>query len=382
MSNSIIFQRSIKPKIDSWLFKGKIILIYGPRQVGKTTLTKQIINEHKDTLYLNCELQSVASLLESMNIHNIRNYIGNAKLVVFDEAQKILRIGDILKLLIDTYPEIQYIATGSSSFDLANSIAEPLTGRNVKFTLFPLSIIEIAKSMNKFEIDEAIPQLLVFGNYPDIVLRPDNEKLQLLDELSSDYLFQDVLKFEQLRKPLLLTNLLKALALQIGQEVSVRELSNLLKVSVETIQRYLTLLEKTFVVFSLTSFSRNLRNEIAKGKKYYFYDLGIRNSLLQNFTLTGNRNDIGQLWENFCLLERLKANQAADRRVNSYFWRTYSQKEIDLIEESGGKLNTFEFKWNPRSSAKIPAVFAEAYPGSSYQIISKNNLYEFVDSEF
>jgi len=372
------YQRTLQAKITQWLFQGKVIILYGPRQVGKTTLAHEIISGQSGALYLNCERQQVWELLNSGNHDRIRQYLGDAKIVVFDEAQKISQIGSLLKLLIDTYPEIQYLATGSSSFDLSNALSEPLTGRNVKFIMYPVSLIELSSHFNRFQKDEMLETLLLFGSYPDIIDRPEYQKLKLLDELTSDYLFRDVLRFENIRRSDVLVNLLKAIALQIGNEVSMRELSSLLKVAVETVQRYLLLLEQSFVLFSLPSFSRNLRNEISKGRKYYFYDLGIRNNLLQNFTPLSSRNDIGQLWENFCIIERIKQNQAKDRRVNMYFWRTYQQQEIDLIEEHEGILDTFEFKWKSRPGQKLPTGFRNAYPQSTFQIIDRENYHNFL----
>ncbi len=372
-----IYRRTISDQIRSWLFKGKIIILYGPRQVGKTTLVKQIINDNPGAKYLNCEKHNIQDLLSSFNIENIIKFIGNAELVVFDEAQKISNIGEVLKLLIDTYPEKQYIATGSSSFELSNKISEPLTGRNIKFLLLPLSIGELSERYDLLTLDEKLSGLLRFGSYPDIVDRPEEEQIRLLDELSSDYLYRDILQFENIRHSDLLVKLLKAVALQLGNELSYRELSGLVKVSVETVQRYLQLLEKSFVLFSLPSFSRNLRNEIAKSKKYYFYDPGIRNSIIQNYALIENRMDIGALWENFCIVERMHYHQKRGQKVNLYFWRTYQQKEIDLIEEYGGKLNAFEFKWRKRKT-KPPGSFIEAYPGSSFRVIHKNNIFDFV----
>ena len=372
------YQRTLQAKITEWLFQGKVIILYGPHQVGKTTLANEIISGQSGALYLNCERQQVWELLNSGNQDRIRQYLGDAKIVVFDEAQKIPQIGSLLKLLIDTYPEIQYLATGSSSFDLSNALSEPLTGRNVKFIMYPVSLIELSPHFNRFQKDEMLENLLLFGSYPDIIDRPESQKRKLLDELTSDYLFRDVLRFENIRRSDVLVNLLQAIALQTTNEVSMRELSNLLKVAVETVQRYLLLLEQSFVLFSLPSFSRNLRNEISKGRKYYFYDLGIRNNLLQNFTPLSSRNDTGQLWENFCIIERIKKNQAKDRRVNMYFWRTYQQQEIDLIEEHEGILDTFEFKWKSRPGQKIPSGFRNAYPQSTYQIIDRENYHNFL----
>jgi uncharacterized protein len=376
--NKIIFKRTLFDKITPWLFQGKVIILYGPRQVGKTTLVNEIISKHPDSIYLNCERQPVWELLTSRNLERIMQYIGDKKLVVFDEAQKIPQIGEILKLLIDTYPNIQYIATGSSSFDLSNMLSEPLTGRNVKFIMYPVSLTELSQHYDSIQQCEMLESLMLYGSYPDIVHRPLNQKLKLLDELSNDYLFRDVLRFDNMRKPEILINLLKALALQTGNEVSMRELSNLLKIAVDTVQRYITLLEQSFVIFSIPSFSRNLRNEISKGKKFYFYDLGIRNNLLQNFTLLSNRNDAGQLWENFCMIERIKYNQTNERRVNMYFWRTYQQKEIDLIEEHSGLLNAFEFKWSARQRGNAKSVFTNTYPSSTFEIINRENYNLFL----
>jgi len=373
----IKFERTLKNKINLWLFKQKVIILYGARQVGKTTLAKDLLNEHSGSQYLNCERPQVWEMIKSSNPERIRSTIGKSKLVVFDEAQKIPEIGQILKLLIDTYPEVQYLATGSSSFELSNELSEPLTGRNIKFIMYPLSIVELGGNYDRIQLKEKIEELLIFGSYPDIVSRPLAEKPELLDELAGDYLFRDVLRFDNIRRPDILVNLLKAIALQLSNEVSFRELSNLLKVSVETVQRYLRLLEQSFVLFSLNSFSRNMRNELARSKKYYFYDTGIRNSLIQNYALPENRTDMGALWENFCIVERLKHNQAHNRRVNMYFWRTYQQKEIDLIEETGGKLSAFEFKLG-KNSAPPPKDFMKNYPGATYQVVSPENLFEFV----
>lgn len=375
---TIIFERTLKEQLNTWLFQGKVIILYGPRQIGKTTLMSRMIDEHQNSVYLNCERPVIHELLTSRNLQRIKDYMGNAGLVVLDEAQKISKIGEILKLLIDTWPEIQYIATGSSSFDLTNVLSEPLTGRNIKFIMYPLSLVELSKTYDAVQLDEMLEQLLLYGTYPDIIWRPAEQKRALLDELASDYLFRDVLRFENIKKPDVLINLLKALSLQIGNEVSMRELSSLLKISVDTVQRYLQLLEKSFVIFSLSSFSRNLRNEIARSKKFYFYDLGIRNNLLQNYNPLSNRNDAGQLWENFCMIERVKFNQAFSRRVNLYFWRTYQQKEIDLIEEQGGQLNAFEIKWNPKARAKLPPDFKRAYPESSFKVIDRENYRRFL----
>jgi predicted AAA+ superfamily ATPase len=369
-------RRSLQDEIKNWMFKGKVIILYGARQVGKTTLVKKILDEHENAMYVNCEHYRVREVLESKNLEQIKSYLGNNKLIVFDEAQKIKDIGELLKLIKDSFPEYQIIATGSSSFELSNEITEALTGRNVKFILFPFSLSELASLYSAFELDDRLESFLRFGMYPDIVERPENEKSTLLDMLSNDYLFRDVLKHENLKQPDLLVGILKALALQLGSEVSFRELSGLLKTSVETLQRYLEILERSFVIFHLTSFSRNLRNELARKRKYYFYDIGIRNSIIQNLNSLSNRADIGGIWENFCIVERMKCLQKAGLKANFYFWRTYQQNEIDFIEETGGVLRAFEFKWNPKAKVKIPKLFLETYPESTFEVINRDNFIE------
>lgn len=372
------YLRFLKKTIVSWLFQGKVIIIYGSRQVGKTTLVKEIIEEIPESIYFNCERQNIKTILEGGNLETIRSNFGQNKIVVFDEAQKIKGIGALLKLLTDTWPEIQFIATGSSSFNLISELSEPLTGRNVKFLLYPLSLSELKQKNTTAELDEKLESFLRFGMYPGIVGHDNEKKMILLDELASDYLYRDVLMFENLRNPELLTQILKALALQLGNEVSYRELSNLLKVSVALIQKYIQVLERSFIIYRMTSFSRNLRNELTRSHKYYFYDLGIRNSLLQNFNLLQNRNDTGFLWENFCVIERMKNNQRQGLRKNVYFWRTYQQLEIDMIEESGGRLSAYEFKWNPDKKVKIPEIFLQSYPGSEFNIIHPLNYHSFL----
>ncbi|MHC1708694.1 MAG: ATP-binding protein [Bacteroidales bacterium] len=376
--NQVLYDRSLTEEIKSWLFEGKIVILYGARQVGKTTLSRNLLSSFSHSVYLNCENIAVNEVLISKNLDRIVNYLGDTKLVVLDEAQKVPDIGSVLKLIHDTWPDIQIIATGSSSFDLLNELSEPLTGRNVKFMLYPLSLSELTSKYSLPELDEKLGQFLRFGLYPDIVDKPEHKKIKLLEELASDYLFKDVLKLEKLKHPEVIKNLLKALALQLGNEVSMRELSVLLKVSVETIQRYLTVLERAFIIFRLGSFSRNLRSEITRTRKYYFFDVGLRNALLQHFTSMDNRNDTGALWENFCIMERIKANQRNMRNVNMYFWRTFNQKEIDFIEETGGQIRAFEFKYNPLAKYKIPHEFLRTYTNSSFQCITRENYLDFL----
>ena len=373
-----IIGRSIEKQIEKYLFKNKIIILYGARQVGKTFLSKKIA-KGKHSLYLDCEKISVREVIESQNLERIKSFLGEKKLVILDEAQKVKNIGTSLKLLVDHHPNMQIIATGSSSFDLSNKVLEPLTGRNFKFNLYPFSLSELKKNLSPENFSEKLESFLRFGMYPDVALSETEEEARFkLDEIANDYLYQDVLAFEKLKKPDLLLKLLQAIALQLGNEVSFRELASLLQTSGETVQRYLDLLEKTFVIFKLHSFSRNLRKEIGKKIKIYFYDLGIRNSLIQNFAPLNLRNDIGALWENFCISERIKINQERLKKVNKYFWRTYSQKEIDYIEEKDGLLEAYEFKWSPRKKPKAPQEFLENYQNSSFEIISRENYGEFL----
>ncbi|MEY5047081.1 MAG: hypothetical protein RLZZ175_440 [Bacteroidota bacterium] len=371
--------RYLLSQIKPWLYKGKVIMILGARQVGKTTVSKELIALSKSGgLYVNCERNVIQQLLQDMNPEKIKSFVGNNDLVVFDEAQKVENIGSVLKLLVDTYPQIQWIATGSSSFDLSNQLNEPLTGRNVKYLMFPLWIGELESIEDRFTTSEKLESILRFGLYPDIYTRSEQEQITLLEELATDYLYRDVLELQNIKNSSVLINLLKALALQLGSEVSLRELSTLLGIAIETVQRYLNLLEQSFVIFKLTPFSRNLRSEINKTQKYYFYDLGIRNSLINNFNPIALRTDQGPLWENFCILERMKMHASKGEKLSMYFWRTYEQKEIDLIEEYNGQLHAFEFKWNTKKKAPFPKQFSETYTDSKFDVITPNNYWEYL----
>ena len=370
--------RLLQSKIENRLFKGKVVVIYGARQVGKTTLVKQIIDKYKGkSLYLNCELLSVQQSMSIPEAEKLKNYIGGYNLIVLDEAQKISNIGLILKILVDTYPDIQIIATGSSSFDLAEKISEPLTGRVDRFILYPFSFEEIEQEYNRFEITAKMEKIIRFGSYPEVFFLPDDEAKSRLDEISSDYLYKDVLLFEGVKKSSIVVNLLRLLALQLGNEVSYQEIASQLGVSRLTVQKYIDLLEQSFVIFTLRAFSRNIRKEIAKSVKIYFYDLGIRNSLIQNYNSINLRNDIGALWENLMIIERIKRNAYHQIFSNNYFWRTYNQKEIDLIEERDGKLFAFEFKWGD-DKKKPPHEFLDAYENSEFKVIDKDNYLDFL----
>lgn len=373
-----LIERTIQKTIEKGLFQGKVVIIHGPRQVGKTTLARQILENHKEEgLYLNCEILSVNQALASPEPEKIKSFFGHHKLVVLDEAQKVPNIGVILKVMVDTYPDLQIIATGSSSFDLANQTSEPLTGRVNRFILYPLSVQEVAQFTSRLELEAKLDALLRFGAYPEVFLLPEQNAINRLNELASDYLYKDVLNFEHVKKSSLIINLLQLLALQLGGEVSYQELAKSLGVSRLTIQKYINILEQAFVVFTLRAFSRNLRKEISKSIKIYFYDLGIRNSLIQNFNPLNIRNDVGALWENFLMIERLKKCAYNNIFANRFFWRTYDQKEIDYIEEREGKLFAYEFKWG-KGTSQAPTDFLKTYPNAEFKLINQSNYFDFV----
>jgi hypothetical protein len=374
----MIIRREIQSLIEKQLFQGKVIVIYGPRRVGKTTLSRQLLQIHENSRYINCELLENKMALETTNSSALKSFLGNYGLIVLDEAQYITDIGRILKIISDTFPEIQIIATGSSSFELGNRISEPLTGRSREYLLYPFSFTELLEGKDRITVGADLEWTMRFGLYPEVYGKPEHEAIEELSQISSNYLYKDILQFESIKRPNLLLNLLNALALQIGSEVSLNELSRMLGETVPTIQRYIELLEKAFVIFRLRSFSRNLRKEIAKGQKVYFYDLGIRNALIRNFNPLSLRNDVGGLWENWCIVERMKFNMNRRRFVNSWFWRTYDQKEVDYIEEEGGRMVAVEFKFRPDHKQRMVREFLETYSGTTFMTVSRENFWDFV----
>lgn len=374
----MIYKRLLEPVIDKWIDKGKIIILYGPRQVGKTTLAKSLLSRYGSMKnYYNCEITAVQQSLSKHDPHALKALLGDTRTVVFDEAQRIPDIGLILKIFHDEYPQIQIIATGSSSFALSNKVSEPLTGRALEFTLFPLSLEELTEQYSHIDLQENIEQYLRYGLYPEIVNSSTKEAGVLLDNLTSKYLFQDILEHEQIKKSSLLVNLLQLIALQLGNEVSLNELATILSTNRKTIERYLDLLEKAFVIIRLRSLNRNLRTEIGKKQKIYFYDMGIRNSLISRYTPLQIREDVGGLWENFCIIERLKYLHYHEISSNRYFWRTHDQKEVDYVEERDGAMHGYEFKWN-KETFKKPQEFLSAYPNSTIQVINKSNFSPFL----
>lgn len=378
----MLINRSILIKIQKQLTgEPKIIIIYGPRQSGKTTLIGQLLKGiEPPCLIFNGDDIRTHELFGVADLDQLKRVVGTNKLIVIDEAQRINNIGLVLKLLFDSL-KIHIIASGSSSFDLANKINEPLTGRSVTFTLYPLSIQEVPKNILE-TIPAKIEEFLRFGLYPKVItLASETEKELYLNELINNYLYKDILIFETIRKPKKIIDLLSLLALQIGNEVSIQELAQNLSLSKIIVEKYLDLLEKMFVIINIRGFSRNLRKEISKTSKYYFVDLGLRNALIRNFNRLNLRNDSGAMFENLCVVEKLKCLVNKGEFANLYFWRTYDQKEIDLIEEKGGHLTAFEFKLTSKKTGLTSAgkEFTAVYKNSTFKIINLSNLEQFLD---
>lgn len=354
-------------------------MIFGPRQVGKTTLLNIFL---KDTSYKykidtgeNINLQS---LFASRDLNKIISYAEGYDLIVIDEAQKIPLIGSGLKMLVDSLPKIRIIVTGSSSFELAGQIGEPLTGRKNTLTLFPIAQLELKNIYNNFELKEKLEDWLIYGSYPEVVTsRTKEKKIDRIKELYESYLLKDVLELERVKGSKVLMDLLRLLAFQIGSEVSLSELGRQLGIDSKTVARYLDIFEKAFVVYNLRGYSRNLRKEITKKSKYFFYDNGIRNAIINNFNPIDSRNDVGQLWENYLFIERVKKNAYTKTYANYYFWRTWDNKEVDFVEERDGKLFGYEFKWGDKKT-KPPKDWVETYKNSEYAVINKENYLDFI----
>ena len=356
------------------LFRGKALLIFGARQTGKSTIAEYLLKEQeKEWIVLNGDEADVRELLSNTTSTNLKAIFGQNKIVLIDEAQRIKNIGLTLKLITDQIKEIQVIATGSSAFELSSEVNEPLTGRKYEFMLFPLSFEEMVNHHGILTEKRLLDHRMLFGYYPEIVTHPGEEK-ERLKLLAGSYLYKDLLTLEQIKKPALLEKLLKALALQIGSEVNYNELGQTIGSDRKTVEKYIDLLQKTFVIFQLPAFSRNVRNEIKKGKKIYFYDCGIRNAVINNFESINSRTDKGALWENFIIAERMKYLNNHETDAKFYFWRTTQQQEIDLIEESEEGLKAFEFKSNKNAKAHIPTTFKDNYPDVEVHIISPENM--------
>jgi uncharacterized protein len=361
------------------IIPGKVIVIYGPRRVGKTTLLKKYLEkENNSVLFVNGDDIIVRQYLESQSIQTLRDFVGNHRLLVVDEAQYVEKIGLNLKLIVDHIPEIKVIVTGSSSFDLARDVGEPLTGRKYVLKLFPLSQMEISKIEKRHETTASLESRLIYGSYPEVVLIRDNRRREdCLRELIQSYLFKDILALEGIRYANKLVRLLQLLAFQIGKQVSFAELGKQLSMSKNTVERYLDLLEKVFVIYRLSGFSRNLRKEITKSQRYFFYDTGVRNALIGNFNPLAVRNDLGELWENYIITERMKRQEYLRKVTNSYFWRTYDKKEIDLVEERQGRLFGYEVKWK-KERVKIPRDWTSGYPDAAFEVSHRENYLKFI----
>ena len=375
-----MIQRKLTQTINNRLFKGKAIIIVGARQVGKTSLMRNLMSHHKEPiLSLNCDDPEVRAMLSGVNLSNLRLLIGKHKIVIIDEAQRVDGIGLTLKLITDNIPDVQLLVTGSSSLELRNRLDEPLTGRKFEYTMFPVSTAELLDTYGLLGVKQTLENRLIFGSYPDIITHSD-DAAELLTNLSGSYLYRDLLSLDDIRRPVLLEKLLVALALQVGNEVSFNELAQTTGTNSKTVEKYVNLLSKCFVIFQLSAYNRNVRTELKRGKKIYFYDNGIRNAILQNFSPLNLRQDVGALWENFLISERIKANHYAHRHAKSYFWRTTQQQEIDYIEDCDGKIDAFELKWNKRAAAKarMPEIFTKSYDVASFSAVTPDNYLQFL----
>ena len=370
--------RSALKQLEALEKEGKVVLIYGPRRVGKTTLLKKYLEDKQDYLFVTGEDIFVHEFLSSNSIEKLKNFIGNKKRLVIDEAQCIPSIGKNLKLIVDHIPDVRVIVTGSSTLDLTESTSEPLTGRKHTITMLPIAQLELCTIENQAESKARLDERLIFGSYPEVIgLKDKDARKENLHELVSSYLFKDILSLEGIKKTKKLADLLILLTFQIGREVSHNELATQLSMSKTTIEKYLDLFEKTFVIINIRGFSKNLRSEVTKTSRYYFCDNGVRNALINNFNPLSLRNDVGTLWENYLAVERIKKQNCLRQWSNNYFWRTYDQKEIDFVEEHDGKIFGYEFKWGT-SDVKAPTLWQKTYPDASFECINQNNYLTFI----
>ena len=371
--------RHLQRVIEERMFRGKAIIVIGARQVGKSTLMRHlVVNMKAPVLSLNCDEPEMKELLDNPNSENLRLLIGNNKVVLVDEAQQVPGIGLTLKRMADNFPDVQILVTGSSSFDLQNFLNEPLTGRKYEYHLYPISISELYDDKGYLYVKQTLEQRLIYGSYPEVINHPDEAENVVLDLINS-YLYKDLLVLDGLRRPALINKIVKALAFQVGSEVSFNELAQTVGTDNKTVEKYIDLLEKCFIVFRLEGLSRNLRNELKKAKKFYFWDNGVRNAVIQSFAPIGLRQDMGALWENFFISERLKRNHYSDFRCLTYFWRTTQQQEIDYVEEKDGTFSIFEMKWNPnKSKTKFPESFMKNYAVDQLVVVTPENYFDFL----
>ncbi|MFT4568886.1 MAG: putative AAA+ superfamily ATPase [Saprospiraceae bacterium] len=370
-------KRSIHALFAKKMQDRKIIILTGPRQVGKTSFLKTYFKD-QSVIWFNADEADIRQRFANQNLTFIKQLIGDHKIMVIDEAQRISDIGLLLKIIYDNLTEVKVVVTGSSSLELANSINEPLTGRKWEINMYPISTYEMIEHTSLLEEQRLLEHRLIYGSYPDVINNPGQES-ELLKELADSYLYKDILTWEDIKKPQTLEKLVQALAFQIGSEFSYNELGQMTGLNHETVQRYMYLLEKAFILFQLPSYSKNLRNELKKSKKVYFYDLGIRNAVIKNFNPINLRNDKGALWENYLIIERLKQKSYYRLHSNDYFWRTHAQQEIDFIEDYNGLLHAFEFKWNPNKKIKFSKSFSNAYPDSIRTGVTTDNYLQFLN---
>jgi predicted AAA+ superfamily ATPase len=374
-----MIHRELKSRLEEKMFKGNAIILMGARQVGKTTLCNEILKPRAEkVLKLNFDEPDIRQQLENPTMEDLKRIIADNKIIVMDEAQRATNIGLTLKRIQDNFKEIQLLVTGSSSLNLRTKINEPLTGRKWEYTLYPISTSELMHTEGLLPTQRSLENRLIYGSYPD-VLNYTTEAKETLMNLADSYLYKDLLEIDHIRKSSMIEKLLVALALQVGSEISYNEIGQTVGSDSKTVEKYIDLLEKSYIIFRLSALSRNLRNELKKSKKIYFYDNGIRNAILQNFTPLALRNDTGALWENFFISERIKHNHYTGHYVNSYFWRTKTQQEIDYIEECDGTMTAFEMKWNPRKGGILfPKAFMEAYPVKESLIITPDNYLDYL----
>lgn len=372
-----MIQRSLENTLKENLFKGKAIILMGARQTGKTTMLKNLFSQSSEALWLNADEPDVSAMFDNISSPRLKMLFGNKRIVVIDEAQRINNIGLKLKLITDEIKEVQLLATGSSAFDLANSVNEPLTGRKWEYQLFPLSFAEMVSHHGLIEEKRLIPHRLIYGYYPEIVTSPGKEK-EVLKQLTDSFLYKDILMWERIKKPEKLIKLLQALAFQVGSEVSYNSLGIQLGMDNQTIENYIALLEQTYIIFKLQAFSRNHRKELKRGRKIYFFDTGIRNALISNFSPMELRNDAGALWENFVISERYKFLHYNNIWANTYFWRTQDQQEIDYIEDRDGILYAYEIKWSNSKKPKLTKSFSNHYTNYEYKVIHPQEIEDFL----
>lgn len=374
-----MIKRYYSKKISKFLEPNKVLVLYGPRQAGKTTLLKEFLKSYKKNVYSSTgENSNLQRILESNDFSKIIPFFKDYNLIAIDEAQKIENIGQGLKIIVDQIKGISIIATGSSSFDLSNKVGEPLVGRQKVIKLFPISAIELADNYGKMFLNDQLENLLIYGSYPEIITAKSySKKKEYLVQIRDSYLCKDILEFEKIKNNRKILDILRLIAFQIGDEVSLEEIGSSLNMSKNTVEKYLDLLEKSFVLINVRGFSKNLRKEITKMSRYYFYDIGIRNAIIENFNPLENRNDAGMLWENFIIIERIKKQMYRSIFSNNYFWRTYDQKEIDWVEEREGKLFGYEIKWGNKKT-KEPKIWRQTYPEAKFKIINRENYLDFI----